>query len=60
MGAVSPAVLSSTHARSASWFTARHRATRYEPSVAQPGHETYARFLAVTGLQSQRPAHAEV
>jgi rhamnulokinase len=35
-------------------------ATRYEPRAAQAGDETYERFLAVTGLRSQRPAPAEV
>jgi rhamnulokinase len=34
--------------------------TRYEPSAGQPNDETYDRFLAVTGLGSQRPAHVEV
>jgi hypothetical protein len=33
---------------------------RYEPTAARAGDETYERFLAVTGLGSQRPAHAEV
>jgi rhamnulokinase len=32
--------------------------TRLEPTTAQPADETYERFLAVTGLASQRPAHA--
>jgi rhamnulokinase len=34
--------------------------TRYEPSAGRPSDETYDRFLAVTGLGSQRPAHVEV
>jgi rhamnulokinase len=33
---------------------------RYEPTAAQAGEETYERFLALTGLGSQSPAHAEV
>jgi rhamnulokinase len=33
---------------------------RFEPSDAQPAHETYRRFLAVTGLAATRPAHTVV
>lgn len=33
---------------------------RYEPSAAQRSYGTYERFLTVTGLESQHPAHAEV
>jgi hypothetical protein len=32
---------------------------RYEPSAARLIHETYDRFLAVTGLESQRATHAD-
>jgi rhamnulokinase len=32
---------------------------RYEPSGAPLSHETYDRFLAVTGLESPRPTDAE-
>ena len=32
---------------------------RYEPSAAQLSHETYERFLAMTGLESPRATHAE-